>query len=751
MRKFILSLVVLLVLSTSLPTDLVLAQKDTNKQSGLDEYEAVLFADSANEDVELFDSLNAIKENEPSVYIPDDTIVQVLNNYDYSEELDEDELILLEEYSLVQFIDEDTNLDAEVSIDDTSNETHNVSSNLEIIEDRDNSFQGFVHNSHIIDIEEADEFRKIRLNEVESEIIEADEETDNKLVKEDEEIVEDETPSITTFSLPAATSVSMTGLALKQPVHVYESENRNSKVLKSYNYGHRLKFRTHTNEWHKATVYIGGKPHSGYIHTSDVGDSKEASAVYGVALKKSTNVYSGTNRNSVLKSYKKGHILKYKAHNKDWFSASVRVNGKWQAGYIHKNDVETGISSPKTLHGVGIKQPTSVYQRATTSSKKLKSYDYGLTLKFKEFTSDWYEATVYVKGKPQKGYIRKSHTGSMNASLNGFALKNRVHVYTSTSKSSKSLKSYAKGSSLKYRPYNRNWFSATVRVNGKWQSGFIHAKDVGKNAPSLYGYAQGSPTHIYKSTSLGSKKIKSYTRGSKLKFKPHSKNWYRATVYVSGKWETGYIHKNNVTASKPRLNEADRLKTIDNHDQLILVTSKGYNTSRAQVKTFERTKNGNWKQVLSQPGHIGKNGFANNKREGDGKSPTGKYSIGTAFGQKGNPGTKLPFKSITSDDVWVDDPTSKLYNTWQSRKKTSGQWNSAENMNHRLYTYGFVINYNTNRTPYKGSAIFMHVGNSYTVGCTATNEKSVISMMKWLDPKKNPVIIQTPESALNKY
>lgn len=139
------------------------------------------------------------------------------------------------------------------------------------------------------------------------------------------------------------------------------------------------------------------------------------------------------------------------------------------------------------------------------------------------------------------------------------------------------------------------------------------------------------------------------------------------------------------------------------------------------------------------------------KTEGDGKSPIGKYSVGHAFGYQGNPGTKLPFKSSTANDVWVDDPKSKYYNSWQQNNMEGKDWNSAESMMHRLYPYGFVINYNTERTPNKGSAIFMHVGNSYTAGCTAMDQGSLISMMKWIDPAKNPIIIQTPESGLGNY
>ncbi len=200
-------------------------------------------------------------------------------------------------------------------------------------------------------------------------------------------------------------------------------------------------------------------------------------------------------------------------------------------------------------------------------------------------------------------------------------------------------------------------------------------------------------------------------------------------------------------------NVADQLKTVDANHQLILVTTNGSSTSSATIRTFEKDSKGKWNPILNISGYIGKKGFATPSAmsEGGKRAPIGKYTIGTAFGRYDNPGTKLPYRKITSDDVWVDDPNSELYNTWQSKSKTQDQWNSAENMNIAAYNYGFVINYNTARTPNKGSAIFFHVSSSYTLGCTGTSQANVISILKWLDPEKNPVIIQTPVSGLGNY
>lgn len=197
---------------------------------------------------------------------------------------------------------------------------------------------------------------------------------------------------------------------------------------------------------------------------------------------------------------------------------------------------------------------------------------------------------------------------------------------------------------------------------------------------------------------------------------------------------------------------ADTLKTVSSNSQLILVTSNGYGTSQATIQTFERDGQGQWRAVHHVSGYIGKYGFAQVMSEGGMKSPRGKYSIGTAFGRSGNPGTKLPFRAITPDDVWVDDSNSPLYNTWQKASQNNGRWNSAEKMDIPQYTYGFVINYNTDaRTPGKGSAIFFHVSSGYTAGCTGTSQGNVVSILKWLDPAKNPVIIQSPTGELGSY
>lgn len=205
--------------------------------------------------------------------------------------------------------------------------------------------------------------------------------------------------------------------------------------------------------------------------------------------------------------------------------------------------------------------------------------------------------------------------------------------------------------------------------------------------------------------------------------------------------------------TKPKLKLLiDKIQGKGNARQAIVVTTNGLGSVGATITTFEKV-NGVWRQVTSFAGNVGRNGFNYNKIEGDGHSPIGIFTLGTAFGRYSDPGTDMNYRQSTANDFWVDDVNSSLYNSWQ-KGPVSGRWSSAENMYIPQYNYGFVINYNTaNRIPGKGSAIFFHVWSGLghgTAGCTAASQYNLISILKWLKPSKNPIIIQGSMSSVLK-
>jgi L,D-peptidoglycan transpeptidase YkuD (ErfK/YbiS/YcfS/YnhG family) len=53
-----------------------------------------------------------------------------------------------------------------------------------------------------------------------------------------------------------------------------------------------------------------------------------------------------------------------------------------------------------------------------------------------------------------------------------------------------------------------------------------------------------------------------------------------------------------------------------------------------------------------------------------------------------------------------------------------------------------VIAYNAARTPGLGSAIFLHVSTGGpTAGCVSVTQDQLLSLLRWLDPARQPRII----------
>lgn len=146
---------------------------------------------------------------------------------------------------------------------------------------------------------------------------------------------------------------------------------------------------------------------------------------------------------------------------------------------------------------------------------------------------------------------------------------------------------------------------------------------------------------------------------------------------------------------------------------------------------------------------LGKKGVAKpgQKHEGDGKSPSGIYSFGTAFGHDKLDWIKMPYRVLTDEDKFVDDQNSRQYNTWVTGVTTAKSYESMLKIGD-AYKLGIVINYNMHPVVKGlGSAIFMHVwtpGHDYTAGCVGLKYPDLVKLMQWLDQESDPHILILP-------
>lgn len=175
--------------------------------------------------------------------------------------------------------------------------------------------------------------------------------------------------------------------------------------------------------------------------------------------------------------------------------------------------------------------------------------------------------------------------------------------------------------------------------------------------------------------------------------------------------------------------------------QVIMVHAIG--GINAEIMACERIGK-NWKPLFTDPikSVIGANGVATaeEKKEGDRKTPAGLYPLGEAFGTQPL-ALHMDYRYITSEDKFIDDSNSKDYNTWVYGKTDA---KSYESMLRDPYKLGAVIQYNMNPViAGKGSAIFMHIWRNPikpTAGCVAMSESSLLKILQWVDKAQHPYV-----------
>jgi len=197
--------------------------------------------------------------------------------------------------------------------------------------------------------------------------------------------------------------------------------------------------------------------------------------------------------------------------------------------------------------------------------------------------------------------------------------------------------------------------------------------------------------------------------------------------------------------------------------QVLYVTAADDKTTAAELRMLQRTTEGGWKSFsVGIPVRIGRHGLAwglgepslpqpagfRVKKEGDGCTPAGIFQITQAFGSEPRPNwIKLSYLRCTSHHFGIDDVRSRYYNQIVDDREVACDWTSPETMvpGGGCYKLGAVIAHNPQNLLGRGSCIFLHLWQGEhvpTSGCTAMSEKHLRSILMWLDPKKDPRLVQ---------
>lgn len=190
----------------------------------------------------------------------------------------------------------------------------------------------------------------------------------------------------------------------------------------------------------------------------------------------------------------------------------------------------------------------------------------------------------------------------------------------------------------------------------------------------------------------------------------------------------------------------DKTQNVGNVKQLVCSYLNVDLNQSPMLVGLER-KRGKWSIAIGPiKASIGRNGFAlaENKIEGDGKTPTGLYDLGQLYSYQNDVNTKLPFQQVDSLDKWIDDSNSNDYNKYVRGETTAKSFEYLK-LKTIDYKYCMVIEYNTNPVVKgKGSAIFFHVANEKyapTAGCVAIAENDMLQFLKWFKPRKKKALL----------
>jgi hypothetical protein len=199
--------------------------------------------------------------------------------------------------------------------------------------------------------------------------------------------------------------------------------------------------------------------------------------------------------------------------------------------------------------------------------------------------------------------------------------------------------------------------------------------------------------------------------------------------------------------------------------QMVLVTAANWDSPRGELRRYERGGQ-RWREIgAAQSVLLGERGLAwgsgmhevprqagNRKREGDRRAPAGVFQLPSAFGRSTAAQlalSRFPYRQLLADTEAVDDPASRFYNRVVQRGQVpSPDWKSSEHMAQIAdYELGVVVAHNPQNIPGAGSCIFIHQWRGErtgTAGCTVLRAAPLLALVRWLEAKKHPVLVQLP-------
>jgi len=200
-------------------------------------------------------------------------------------------------------------------------------------------------------------------------------------------------------------------------------------------------------------------------------------------------------------------------------------------------------------------------------------------------------------------------------------------------------------------------------------------------------------------------------------------------------------------------------------DQLIISIAPTWDSSTGRLQRFQRDGT-SWRAVGAPVrvlygtkglawgrGELGQEQQGIHKVERDKRAPAGLFALGKVFTYDSAlpAGSDYPFRTLTPNDAWVDDPANPYYNQHVVIDPANPPpWFEKQKMRLDDPPHRWMVEIRHNAdppVPNAGSAIFFHIQRGVdrtSAGCTVMPKENLLSMISWLRTDKDPHYVLLP-------
>lgn len=187
-------------------------------------------------------------------------------------------------------------------------------------------------------------------------------------------------------------------------------------------------------------------------------------------------------------------------------------------------------------------------------------------------------------------------------------------------------------------------------------------------------------------------------------------------------------------ADIPGLGPETHAAIPDDTHQAVVVRGRDEDSHTSTATLYTRRPTRGWQPAHGPwPAHNGTRGWTHHHMRDDLRSPIGVYGLTDAGGLLPDPGTRLPYDQ---------GPAFHVTGTGSLGEPLEGSFDYVVAINYNREPGTSPLDWTRPLGPERGGGIWIHVDHEGpTQGCVSLRRPHMRELLRWLDPKANPVVV----------